>query len=125
MRYLRRHAALSDYDQKYAAALAELTQTEMWPSNYAPPLHKVQRLIGMQPRLPHCESFWRVLVGSAIWFGVVWCILMWFLEWRAAGVPFGTAVGSSAIAGLFFGVAMAGVYAWGRRRWQLSRWDEL
>lgn len=97
----------------------------MWHSTYAPPFHKLQRWMGMQPRLPHYVPFWREAVEAGLWFAVVWCALMWMWEWRAAGMAFRDAVTSSAIAGVFFGLALACGYAWGRRKWTLSRWDVL
>lgn len=97
----------------------------MWRSNYAPILHRAERWMGLQPRLPHYDSLLRVILSSGIWFAVIWFTIMWFLEWRTAGVPLANAMGSAAMAGLFFGLAMAGFYAWGRRKWKLSRWEDL
>ncbi|WP_370399281.1 DUF6404 family protein [Sulfitobacter sp. JB4-11] len=116
---------MSDYDTKYDAALAELARTQVWRSNYVPPLHKLQRQLGMQVRPPHYQPFLRVWAGQAVWFGIFWGVLMWFVEWRGAGVAPAVAMGSSAIAGVLFGFFMGCYYAHSRRKWRLSRWNDL
>ncbi len=77
---------MSDYDRKYQAALDELGQTGIWPSNYEPPATKVSRYFGRPARPPHYESFLKIFLSYGIWFGCAWGALMWVLSWRAEGI---------------------------------------
>ncbi len=116
---------MSEHERKFDAAMDELARTKMWGSNVAPPILKVQRRLGWLVRPPHYAPFWRVLLGYTLWFGPVWGVMMWFISWRGDGVPVLVAIGSAAFAGVFFGAMMALYYAWGRRKYKLSRWEDL
>ena len=116
---------MSDYERKYQAAIAELEQTDIWRSNYAPLALRVQRRLGQQVRPPHYAPFLRTTCGYAFWFSGVWGILMWFTTWRDQGFSGASAVTSAALAGLMFGGVIAAYYAWSRRRYGLSDWDDL
>jgi len=116
---------MSDYEHKFQAAMRELEQTNIWRSNYSPPALRLQRRLGQEARPPHYASFWRTMIGYGFWFGGVWGILMWFAQWRALGYSMTAAVITAAVAGVFFGLMIAGYYAWSRRKHRLSNWDEL
>ena len=44
---------MSEYERKFEAALNELQATEMWASNYAPPVLMVLRKAGIKVPPPH------------------------------------------------------------------------
>ena len=113
------------YEQKYQAAIAELEATKMWPSNYAPPLHLIQRRLGMKVRPTHFSAVWAIVSGYALWFAPFWGLIMWFSGWKADGMSILTALGWAAFVGILFGITMALSCAWGRRKWHLSTWDDL
>ncbi|MDF3416286.1 hypothetical protein HKX54_17585 [Sulfitobacter sp. M57] len=116
---------MTEYDRKFAAALAELQATDMWDTNYNPPLLRVQRRLGWSARPPHYAPFWRIWSGYALWFGLVWGVAMWFIIWRGQGFSPASAAGAAALAGIIFGGLMAGYFARARHRYKLSRWEEL
>ncbi|OAN87030.1 hypothetical protein A8B74_04905 [Sulfitobacter geojensis] len=97
----------------------------MWAGNYKPPLLNVQRRLGWMVRPPHYASFWRVMLGYALWFAPVWGILMWFVSWRGQGFSLVSAAGAAVFAGILFGGMMALYYARARRRYKLSKWEDL
>lgn len=116
---------MSDYARKYQAAIAELEATEMWPSNYAPPAHRIQRWLGWKVRPPHYGQVWVVAASYAVWFGPIWGLMMWFAAWQANGMSVLAAVGWAGFAGVSFGIVMTVSTAWGRRKWKLSAWEDL
>lgn len=116
---------MSEYERKHDAAIKELEATEMWPSNYAPPIYHFYRKLGLKVRPPHYDSFVKVLIGQGVFFGLFWGIFMWFFEWRGTELPIRGMVLSAVLAGVFFGCAMALFSAYGRRKWSLSAWEDL
>jgi Na+/glutamate symporter len=50
---------------------------------------------------------------------------MWLVVWQRLNMSAVEAVLASATAGLFFGLAMGGYYAYGRRKHGLPSWEEL
>jgi hypothetical protein len=107
------------------AALALLAQTGIWPSNYAPPLFHLLWRMGVDVPPPHFVRFASVVIFMGTFFGGMFALFMWPTLWTRMGLSFGGALIRSGVAGLVFGLAMAGYYAYGRRRHRLPSWDEL
>lgn len=116
---------MSEYARKYSAAMAQLSETTIWPSNYRPPLLRAMRIMKLPVRPPHYAPFWSVCLSYSLWFGPVWGIMMWFAAWRSENFTPLDALGAAAFAGALFGISMAAYYSYGRRRWKLSRWADL
>ncbi len=116
---------MNEYERKFQAAISELEKTDIWRSNYAPPASRVQRRLGQEVRPPHYASFWRVASGYGFWFAGIWGIIMWLTQWRAQGLPVSAAIASAALAGAMFGLILAAYYARSRRKYGLSRWEDL
>lgn len=116
---------MNEYERKFDAAMQELANTKIWMSNYAPPLMNLQRRLGWLVRPPHYAPIWRIVLGYALWFGPIWGLMMWFAQWRAQGHSVTAAIAFAAISGLLFGTFMALYYTWSRRRYRLSRWEDL
>ncbi|MEJ6390388.1 DUF6404 family protein [Gymnodinialimonas ulvae] len=114
-----------DYTRRLAAALAELEGSGIKRANYAPPLFRVARAIGLRPRPPHYMGFLRAALLSGPAFGLIWGLLMWVVAWQGSGMPMGFAVLASLLAGVLFGLAMAGYYRWAASEAGLSRWHDL
>lgn len=114
-----------DYEMRLHRALDELEGSAIQPMNYAPPVFRIARALGLQPRPPHYMSFKRaaLLLGPA--FGLIWGLVMWLLSWRAAEMPVIVALLASVLAGVLFGLAMAGYYRWAGGQAGLSRWEDL
>lgn len=116
---------MTEYERKFDAAMDELRTTEMWTSNHSPPALRVLKALGFKARPPHYANLWIVFCSSAVWFAVVWGLIMWFVTWRAAGFTGLDAAGASAFAGVLFGAFMSVYYRRGRKKYGLTRWDDL
>jgi membrane associated rhomboid family serine protease len=107
--------------QRRQAALALLARTGIWPSNYAPPLFHLLWRMGINVPPPHfIGSGYIVIVGGGF-FGA----LMTLLTRPMMPMSLGGTLLQAAVAGLAFGLFMAGYYAYGRSRHRLPRWHAL
>ncbi|GAB5447824.1 DUF6404 family protein [Gymnodinialimonas sp.] len=113
------------YEDRLARAMAELDASSISSLNYAPPLFRIARRLGLRPRPPHYMSFRRavLLLGPA--FGGLWGAMMWLLQWQDAEVPTAVVLTASLLAGALFGLAMAGYYRWAGSQAGLSKWEDL
>jgi hypothetical protein len=114
-----------DYTRRLSAAMAELEASGIKRANYAPPLFRVARAIGLRPRPPHYMSFARAALLAGPAFGLLWGLLMWAVAWQQSGMPMGFALLASLLAGILFGLAMAAYYRWAASEAGLSRWLDL
>jgi hypothetical protein len=113
------------FEEKRQAALAMLAATGMWRSNYAPPLYRLLWRLGIKVPPPHFASFRSNFAFPGICFGVLWGLLMWLMFWSNQGVPIQRAIILSAVAGVFFGLAMAAFYRHGARKHALPKWQDI
>ncbi len=113
------------YNQRLTRAMAELEGSGIKRLNYAPPVFRVARRLGLRPRPPHYMSFLRatLLMGPA--FGLLWGAVMWMLSWRGGDLPIIVAVIASLLAGMLFGLLMAVYYRWAGGEAGLTRWEDL
>ena len=114
-----------EFERKLARAQAELTATGMRRANVDPWLDRWLRRRGLRLRPPHYRDPWRYGVGLGVYFAVTWGVAMWLVFWSAQGMPVPVAIGTAVFAGMGFGLIMALYMAWGRRRYRLTRWDDL
>jgi hypothetical protein len=114
-----------DTHPKRTAALELLATTGIWRSTYEPSYVRLLWRLGIDARPPHFASFWRNALGAGLYFAVVWGLVMWLVVWQRLNMSAVEAVLASATAGLFFGLAMGGYYAYGRRKHGLPSWEEL
>ena len=115
----------TDFETKRAKAMELLKASGMRRSNYEPPVVSLLWRLGFAVPPPHFASFLGSMAFAGVSFGVVWGLAMWFLTWSGSGMDMHAAVLVSAVSGLLFGTAMAGVYAYGRRKHKLPSWNEL
>jgi len=113
------------FDEKRAAALALLATTGIWRSNYAPPLLRLLWKLGIDVPPPHFVGFTWNFIVSALFFGVAWGLVMWAVLWSRASMTLGTMVGTSALAGMLFGLCMASYYRFGARRHKIPLWKDF
>jgi hypothetical protein len=116
---------VSDFEATRETALRLLRATGITESNYHPPLLRLLWRLGFQVRPPHFASFGATAVFAGSFFAIGWGTLMWLLVWHSAGMSPMAALGSSAIAGVFFGLVMSAYYAYGRKKHRLPDWDSL
>jgi hypothetical protein len=113
------------YEQRLARAVTELEASGIGRLNYAPPLFRLARAIGLRTRPPHYMSFTRAMLMLGPTFGLVWGAFMWLIQWRSAGMPWQGVALASLLAGVLFGLMMAGYYRWAGGRAGLSKWEDL
>ena len=110
---------------KRETALKLLAATGIWRSNYAPPITRLMWRFGFNVPPPHFARFGSVALIAGVYFAVAWGLLMWLVTWSQQQQSMYISVVSACAAGLFFGLAMAGYYAYGRRKYKLPSWDSL
>ena len=115
----------SDYTRRLNAALNELDGSGIKRANYAPPVFRLARALGLRPRPPHYMGFARAALMAGPAFGLLWGVIMWAVTWRNSGMPVGIALLASLLAGVLFGLAMATYYRWAASEAGLSRWEDL
>lgn len=114
-----------DYSDRLDRAVAELEASGISRLNHAPPLFRLARALGLKARPPHYMSFARATLMLGPFFGIIWGLFMWLIEWRSAGMPWQGVVLASVLAGVLFGLMMAGYYRWAANRAGLSEWKDL
>lgn len=113
------------YEHRIARAMAELEGSSISALNYAPPLFRLARRLGLKPRPPHYMSFTRAIVVLGPAFGLLWGTVMWLLQWRDSEVATPVVLLASLLAGALFGLAMAGYYRWAGSQAGLTKWENL
>lgn len=113
------------FESRRAAALNLLQATGIRPSNYLPPAIRLLWRAGAHVPPPHFVGFLPTLFVTGATFGMIWGASMWLLFWRRLDMQFPAAAASSGLVGLFFGLAMAIYYAYGRRKYRLPAWASL
>ena len=115
----------SDFYDQLERALEILAASGIWRSNYAPPAYRALWRFGARVRPPHFNAFVTNFLVTGCAFGTLWFVVMWLLIWRPTGIPISVGLMHAAVAGLFFGVAMAGYYAFSARRHKLPAWSDV
>ena len=93
-------------------------------SEFAPPFYRLLWRMGIEATPPMFASFGTIAALQGVVFGVAWGLIMWFafLSRQASASP-GLAVAVSALAGVLFGLIMAGFVRYRARKFGLPPWD--
>ncbi|QXT40369.1 DUF6404 family protein [Gymnodinialimonas ceratoperidinii] len=115
------------YETRLARAMAELEASSIRRLNYAPPMFRIARALGLKPRPPHYMSFRRAVLLLGPFLGALWGGLMWLLQGRGADqvVPTPVILLASILAGMGIGLLMAAYYRWAGAEAGLSKWEDL
>ncbi|WP_430387835.1 DUF6404 family protein [Dyella sp. 20L07] len=111
--------------EKRRKALQMLAATGIHQANYAPPATRLMWRLGINVPPPHFARFTSTALGFGVYFALAWGLLMKFGFDLFDHLSLLGCVMAAGAAGLFFGVFMAGYYAWGRRKHGLPTWDAL
>ena len=113
------------FSDKLKAAQKELDESKIWKANSNPPLFVLLRMLGINIRPMHYNTFIVNILLMAVMFGGVWGLIMWFTFWESQNMPIPIALITSLGAGLFFGLSMAFYYKHSSKKNHLSNWDKL
>lgn len=116
---------MSEFDRKLEAARAEMTKAGIGASTQEPPLTRFSRQMGYKSVPPLYQGFLKTTLRMGSFFGLAWGVFMWLFIWKQNGMPVSVAVTGAIAAGVLFGVAMAGYYAYMRKKHGLTDWDAL
>lgn len=113
------------FEERRQRAIAVLNRHGIPQHTSEPVQLRLFRKLGMQVRPLHFESFWRTTLVSALWFGPFWALIMWFFSWRKDGGSPLVYLLATAASGLVYGLVMASIYAWSRKKYRLPSWESL
>ena len=113
------------FEERYGLAISELKSTPIVEGNYAPPMHRLLRRLGVRVRPPHYCPIWFNIFATGIPFAILWGVLMWLILWQSQNIETGMAFAAGLIAGAIFGVFMSLYYRWSFNRNELTQWDKL
>jgi uncharacterized protein DUF6404 len=111
------------HEEKVEFLLNELSQRGVSKYTVAPPLYRILWRLGLEAKPPHFASFWSLTFTVGAFFAIAWGIFMWLFFWQGTDFPAVVGVSTSVIAGLLFGMTIAGYYRSRARRLALPRWE--
>jgi hypothetical protein len=112
------------FEEKTETLIKDLQKRGVSPYTTAPPLFRLLWAIGLQVPPPFFLGFLTLTLLSGVFFGVFWGAFMWVIQWQWWIIPVEGAIGASAAAGLFFGLAMAAYYRWKAVKLGLPSWNK-
>src|SRR5262245_3833263 len=84
-----------------------------------PPAYRLALLLGISIRPPFFQSFATITVMVGSGWAIGFALIMHLLRWVPQGLPLFVEFVAYAMAGLLFGVTMAGYYKWRAKRFNL------
>jgi hypothetical protein len=118
---------LMPFAQKVDRLLADLRGRGISQWTVAPPVFRLAWALGVELPPPFFLGFLPLALFSGASFAVTVGLIMCILQWQLSAVPLEIAVRmavfNAAIAGVFFGLAMAAYFRWKARQLDLPRWD--
>lgn len=116
---------LTDYEQRLAAALAELTSKGVSNRVAQPPYFRLARRFDLQVKPPYYASFGFNAVFACIVFTVFWGVIMWILVGSKTEMSISNLATDSLKGGLIVGLITAVFCHLASRYHQLTPWDAL
>lgn len=116
---------IMSFEQHLDRAHALLLSKGFLPASINPIVYRLARKAGLKVPPPQfCTFSVNTLLGT-LWFGTLWGVIMWVMQWQSLGVSIWYATNASLITGLFFGLMMASWYKLAAKRKQLPAWQAL
>ncbi|MEZ9526002.1 DUF6404 family protein [Enterovibrio norvegicus] len=113
------------FEQQLDHAHQVLLEKGFLPSSISPIIYRLARRVGIKVPPPQfCAFAVNVLFGIA-WFGTIWGVIMWFMQWRSLGVSVFYAFNASLLTGVVFGLLMASWYKFSAKRKGVPSWKEV
>ena len=120
--------ARTDFLARRDIALRLMSAKGLRHTSYAPMSHRFLWYCSVPIRPPHFASVLGNFLLMGGWFGVFfwgWGTFMCMLIWGRRDVPASMLILLSVSAGVLFGAAMAGYFAYSARKHQLPSWSKL
>ncbi|WP_241823942.1 DUF6404 family protein [Enterovibrio norvegicus] len=114
-----------DFEQQLDRAHQVLLKKGFSGAAINPIIYRLVRKAGLKvppPQFAHIGI--NILVGT-VWFGTLWGVIMWFMQWQSLGVTLNYAVNASLLTGMIFGLMMSIWYKISARRKSLPSWHSL
>ncbi len=113
------------FEEKLSKAIEEMNQAGIARHTHSPPVFRFMWRIGLNIR----PLFYSNLASIFLFMGIGFATLYWMIKSLLFGStshihPIATLVEVS-IAGLGFGAFVALYYRWGRKKYGLSKWNQL
>lgn len=115
---------LSVEEEKRRAYRDWMLKREIRPGSSLPPLWRLLWKLGATLPPPHFMRFLPLVLICGGLFGTFWGLAMFFLVWRAQGMPLPFVFASSLLSALLFGLVMAFVFRRQARRLKLTTWQD-
>ncbi|MBV7300493.1 DUF6404 family protein [Enterovibrio paralichthyis] len=113
------------FEQQLDRAHQLLLEKGFLAGSISPIIYRIARKAGLKVPPPQfCGFSTNVLLGT-VWFGTLWGVIMWFMQWQSLGVSLLYAFNASSITGLFFGLMMASWYKLSAKRKNLPSWHSF
>ncbi|WP_295953910.1 DUF6404 family protein [Rhodoferax sp.] len=113
------------FEVRRDTALKLLKSTGIRTSNDLPPFVRFLWWLGFKVPSPHFAGFLATALATGVWFTLAWGTAMWLIIWRTQQLSMLASAVTAVVAGGLFGLAMAGYYAYGRRKHRLPAWKDL
>ena len=114
------------FEQKRESALRLAAATGIWHSHYAPPLYRALWKAGVPLPPPHFAGFWLNVALLGGMYGSLMCLFTASVAWfsgRSELLP--RLLVAPVIAGVVFGLLMAGFFYVRARTYNLPPWHEV
>ena len=104
---------------------AHLPALGLSPYTAAPPIYRLLWLLGINIAPPIFGSFLPSAFFMGAFFAIGWGTIMWLMLWsHEPNMSLASAAITSIVAGLLFGLIMAGYFAYKSRQLNLPPWSE-
>jgi hypothetical protein len=120
-------SVMSDYDayeRRLARALEEMRAASLKRDYREAWFDRLLRRCGLRLRPLNYYNPWQVALVSGLYFSLAYGGAMYLLSWRGSGEVLGPLVGVL-VSGAGFGAIFGTFVAIQRRRYRLSRWQDL
>lgn len=111
-----------NHNERLNKMYQDLSQRGIGKYTYAPPIYRLLWKMGIQIPPPHFSSFLFLFLFQGTFFGIFWGLVMWVLSWQQQNLSLH--IFKSALAGLLFGLSMAGYYRYQAKKHDLPLWKD-
>lgn len=113
-----------EFEEKIDRAFKELSETTMKKYNYAPPYINILRRFGLDLKPPHYNTYIANVLVLGLVFSIVFSVLTFLSAWYRGTLDSYSLI-SVVIPGTLFGLLMAAFVDSGKKKHNLSSWEDL